>query len=224
MFVYKITNIVNNKAYVGITIRTLENRWIRHISAAKRGIGGPLQRAIRKYGTTSFTMELLETVTTIDELRVAEKKWIQCCNTFGGNGYNATLGGEGTWGRIHSVATRDRIKVGQQLARVAGTFLGTTHLTNIRLARRAQLGVPLSTEHRANISNSSKGKPRPHMAGKTLVPVDQYTKDGIFVATYHSYTAAARSIGSDATSVMRVCQGKHHTVRGFVFKLHKPLQ
>lgn len=100
--VYLITNKINNKKYVGITAKTLEERFAGHINTAYNRHDEryrPIHWAIRKYGKENFTIELLDnTSTTHEELYQKEKEFIIKYDTFGKNGYNVTHGGEGTHG------------------------------------------------------------------------------------------------------------------------------
>lgn len=93
--IYKITNIINNKIYIGQTTRTAEIRWKEHkknIQALKHRL--PLYKAMDKYGIDSFVIEVLEECD--DELlNEREIYWIQKLNSFGEQGYNCTIGGQG---------------------------------------------------------------------------------------------------------------------------------
>ena len=55
MLIYKITNTVNGKIYVGQTVRTLEERKWQHINTAKNGHKNHLYNAMRKYGIENLT-------------------------------------------------------------------------------------------------------------------------------------------------------------------------
>ena len=92
-YVYKITNDVNGKMYIGQTIRTLKERFDDHISESRksRAIGRPLYDAIRLYGIEHFHIELIEETDSPDEREIY---WIEYYGTFK-NGYNATFGGGG---------------------------------------------------------------------------------------------------------------------------------
>ena len=58
MFIYKITNIQNNKVYIGQTIRPIKDRFNRHINdAISNRLDTHLARAIRLYGSESFVVE-----------------------------------------------------------------------------------------------------------------------------------------------------------------------
>lgn len=90
--IYKITNIENEKSYIGQTIHAPEKRFKEHLNRALRGeTFYPLANAIRKYGKDSFIIEILGEYQA-NELNDWEKYWINYYNTFE-RGYNATIGG-----------------------------------------------------------------------------------------------------------------------------------
>lgn len=96
MLVYKVTNLVNNKVYVGKTKHyTLEARWHEHIGEARRGSNTYFKRAIRKYGKEGFKVELL-CRTTEQKLNEKEKEFIRFYDSMNPDkGYNLTPGGDG---------------------------------------------------------------------------------------------------------------------------------
>jgi len=90
MYVYKITNKVNNKVYIGQSIRPIEERFNRHINDAVNNVlDTHFARAIRKYGKENFTIELIDTAKTQEELTLKESKWISFYDSTK-NGYNET--------------------------------------------------------------------------------------------------------------------------------------
>lgn len=90
MWIYKITNIQNEKVYIGQTIRPIEQRFRRHINDALNNIlDTHFARAIRKYGKENFIIEQIDTAQTQDELNKKEQYWIQYYNSVE-NGYNET--------------------------------------------------------------------------------------------------------------------------------------
>lgn len=95
-FVYKITNQVNGKEYVGKTNFSLEKRWSEHQRDVwkERNNHRALYRAIRKYGITNFIIQPLFESESPQELEEMEIKLIKEYNTFG-EGYNMTAGGDG---------------------------------------------------------------------------------------------------------------------------------
>lgn len=92
---YCHTNKVSGKKYVGQTMLTMERRWSKHVSDAKRRRGSPLfGAAIRKYGPDAFEHELLEeVVTTQEDADVRESKWISDKKSLASDGYNLSTGG-----------------------------------------------------------------------------------------------------------------------------------
>ena len=90
MYIYKITNIQNNKVYIGQTIRPIKDRFHRHINDAMNNIlDTHFARAIRKYGKNNFIIEQIDTAKTQDELNKKEQYWIQYYNSVI-DGYNET--------------------------------------------------------------------------------------------------------------------------------------
>lgn len=90
MWIYKITNIQNNKVYIGQTIRPVEQRFHRHINDALNNIlDTHFARAIRKYGKENFVIEIIDTATTQDELNQKEQYWIRFYDSVN-KGYNET--------------------------------------------------------------------------------------------------------------------------------------
>lgn len=100
-YIYKITNIINNKIYIGLTTQTIKERWRQHISSAyskkSKSYNEVFKKAIRKYGENSFRIEEIDNASTLEELKEKEKYWIayyNCCYVNGGVGYNGTVGGD----------------------------------------------------------------------------------------------------------------------------------
>lgn len=88
MMIYKITNCLNGKIYVGQTNQTLKKRFQNHKSS-----NSMLGRDIREYGEENFKIECIETCQTLDELDRREIFWIAKLNCKFPNGYNRTDGG-----------------------------------------------------------------------------------------------------------------------------------
>lgn len=59
-YIYKITNNINGKIYIGQTIGAIEKRFAEHKNAAKNGCRYALHRVIRKYGIENFSIEEIE--------------------------------------------------------------------------------------------------------------------------------------------------------------------
>lgn len=92
-YIYKITNNINGKIYIGKTLLTIEERFKQHCRDSQKESMNhrPLYAAMRKYGCHHFSVEIVEE-TDLPEER--EKYWIEYYGSFK-NGYNATIGGDG---------------------------------------------------------------------------------------------------------------------------------
>ena len=114
MFVYMITNNINEKKYVGQTVHTANIRWSQHLhSALKKNTTSVLHKAIRKYGIEAFRFEILENVSDKEKLNSKEIHWIEKLNThyIVGNGYNMCFGGKSKSGwKEDSEKTKTRIQ------------------------------------------------------------------------------------------------------------------
>jgi group I intron endonuclease len=97
--VYKITNKINGKSYIGKTEYSLEHRWNRHLSTARNGSKFRFHSAIRKYGEDCWDLLVIETYLTEDENFINEKEthFIKLFESDTKKGYNATSGGTGGW-------------------------------------------------------------------------------------------------------------------------------
>ena len=101
MLLYKITNTVNGKVYIGKTSHhDVNTRWNEHIrdSRKPRCEKRPLYDAMLKYGNDAFVIEQIEEVENDQIACQQEQYWIKYYNSYVGfencNGYNATLGGD----------------------------------------------------------------------------------------------------------------------------------
>ena len=91
MQIYKITNLINDKFYIGKTTKTLAKRWEKH---QKHNKCPKLYNAIQKYGASNFKIENVEFCTSLKELNEREKYWIRILNATK-KGYNIAKGGDG---------------------------------------------------------------------------------------------------------------------------------
>lgn len=94
-YIYKVTNKINGKIYIGQTIQSVKDRWYRHCGKSgisKAELNTHFKRAILKYGKENFTVETIE-VCDSTKLNDREKFYISYYNSYI-NGYNSTIGGQ----------------------------------------------------------------------------------------------------------------------------------
>lgn len=93
MIIYKITNKINGKVYIGQTTKTLQERKRGHLQAANDGVNHHLYAAIRKYGPDNFEFEQLCEASSVSELNYLEAKYILEYDSVR-TGYNMGYGGD----------------------------------------------------------------------------------------------------------------------------------
>lgn len=147
MLIYKATNIINGKVYIGQTSKTLEERKKAHKKDSQR-LDTYFYRAIRKYGWESFEWEVLQdSISTREELDQLEKYYIKLYDSFDNpeKGYNTQSGG-------HSFkVTKEECE--KRSLRVRGE-------KNPMYGKPGTwLGKHFSQEHKANLSKALKNKP-----------------------------------------------------------------
>ena len=93
-FIYKITNTINGKSYIGQTIQNVKERFYQHCATkcSKAVLDMAIHRAIKKYGKSNFTVEVIEEVDSTN-LNDRERYWIKYYDSYN-NGYNSTKGGQ----------------------------------------------------------------------------------------------------------------------------------
>lgn len=153
--IYRVTNSVNGKIYIGKTTYDLRKRKWMHHSASKRKIDNSyFHKAIRKYGTESFIWEEIDSASTEEDLNKLEIKHIAEYKEKYPI-YNLTAGGEGSTGYRHSVeAKREMSK--RRKGKPLGPFT-EEHRENLR---KANLGKKHTKEHREKVSKSLIGNKR----------------------------------------------------------------
>ena len=95
MIIYKSTNKITGKIYIGQTTHTLDKRIKGHIKESKIESNRPFMLSINKYGEDNFTFETIDSANNLDELNDKEVYWINFYNSVSPNGYNVTGGGQG---------------------------------------------------------------------------------------------------------------------------------
>ena len=132
--IYKITNIINEKCYIGQSIY-LKKRIKRHLSYKQHKDNLALYKAFDKYGIDKFTIEILETIDTEkcnnikSELDRLEIFYIKKYDSYS-SGYNQTIGGDaGITGYKFTKEQRDKVSKHSKLC--AHTFYKPVYLKSI---------------------------------------------------------------------------------------------
>lgn len=149
MIVYKLTNLINGKCYIGATTRTLNERINGHLSDTRKGSPCAIHEAIRKYGIENFSIETLEdNIEDADMLMKAEIFYIKMYESHGSKGYNLTDGGKGASGHTVTPELRKRLSdlnKGQGLGRKLSEET-KKKLSIGKMGNKSWLGKKLSPE------------------------------------------------------------------------------
>lgn len=154
-YVYKITNLVNEKIYIGVTTCTIKKRWKEHrhnsIRNKKRN---HLSLAIKKYGIDNFKIESIKKCYSYNQLYRSEVFFIKSLNSNDRTkGYNNSTGGErSAKGAKHSDETKRRLSEMQK---------GKHHSPSTEFGKGVNhfnYGRNLPDCVKEKISNSHKGK------------------------------------------------------------------
>lgn len=198
--IYKITNLINQKSYIGQTNRNPYQRWNEHQNEAKRWKNRPLYFALNKYGVVNFSFEIIEET---DNLIEREIYWINFYHTYH-FGYNATLGGEGTT-TIDVNKLIDLYSQGFSCSQIA---IQTNHYAGYIADLLRQNGITVKTGSAYN--------------AKIVL---QYSMNMELLNTFPSISAATRwcidnklTIASRSSHIGEVCNRKKETAYGFIWR------
>lgn len=161
--VYKITNNLDGKIYVGQTTRSIEIRWNEHKRDAPRR-KTHFYRALQKYGPDNFLLEILCDCQNQEELDKKEIMFVKKLKSLSPNGYNHAAG-NGT-GHVSeetkqkmSVAHKGKPKSEEHRGAIRQSLLGKTHsLERKRKNSESHKGKHLSNETKRKISKTVTGK------------------------------------------------------------------
>jgi len=164
------TNKINNKVYIGQTIRTLKERKAQHVRDTKKGSELPFHCAIRKYSEENFTWETVYRTDNLQDLNEAEEYLIAEYNSRG-KGYNVMYGGENRRMppdirrkisaslRGHTVSDKTREAVIKaNAARVYSDEARRKLSARTSGEKNGNFGRTLSAEARGRISAANKGR------------------------------------------------------------------
>ena len=199
-YIYKFENKVNGKIYIGKT-KNINNRIYQHSHITKYR-NTKFGNAIKKYGIDMFNFDVLITVYSRNRnnldiiLNCLEKYFIKKYNSFN-EGYNCTLGGDGTINFKHSEETKDKLRC-RVVSEDTRKKIGEAHRGK--------------TCHR-RLTN----KWRNSVVEAKSIPIKQFSKDGIFIRQWSSITEASLSCKLPKSCISRVCKGERKSCGGFIW-------
>lgn len=232
--VYRATNKVNEKVYIGQTTYTLEQRQQSHMHDVRRKRNYHFGNALIKYGLDGFAWEEIDAGFSALELNDMERYWIQfydSTNDF--RGYNLKAGGDN---HRHHQKTKQKITaslkrlyaieshpmLGRKMSQKTKDKISDMYRARIGQPgyRHPNLGKAMSTDliDKIKMTHSLRhGKVRlPYIAKKPLKRnAIQCVETG---KTYLSFSQAALELNISGTNFVAYFKGKRHSIRGMQWK------
>lgn len=188
MVIYKLTNILNGKIYVGQTIQDLKERWYGHCKAISKCTA--IARALKKYGKHNFTIEQIDRADNLEDLNKKEVEWIaKLRSNTKGIGYNLTTGGMNA---IPSEETKQKMR-------------GPRPMISMKMTGRKP-----SEETKKKMSEARKNSPHLAKVEEPVLCVEINT-------VYKSLSEAARSLNISVSNICNVVKGKRKSAGGYTF-------
>ena len=221
--IYSITNIKNNKKYIGMS-QEVKTRLHKHLWALRKGThdNKKLQNAFNKYGEESFKTEILETFETKNRMEGLQKEkfYIDKYDSYK-KGYNMSNGFDGS-------------------TLYKWTEEQTSKMKNFMKGNSYGKGVKRTEEHKKIISKTHKGKNvsketrekfikelnpfyGKHHSEETLKKIsDKVIKKRVMCIEtgniYGSIVECSKEMKIDRSNISKVCKGKQSNIKGYTFK------
>ncbi len=219
--IYKITNLVNGKHYVGQSVN-IKKRWQSYYSNCKDRT--PIIHAIKKHGKDNFTFQIIEECNK-EQLNEREIYWIKELKCLSPDGYNLSTGGrKTTWAYKPSKETllkrsialtgkKRTLETKRKMSEaLTGRVFTSEHINKLRLSHIGQIspnkGVKMSEEIKAKMIATKTGSSAP-WRWKSIV-----RSDGVI---FESIQEAAKSINAHRATSHKHLSGKLKTVHGYTF-------
>ena len=226
--IYKITNCINNKIYVGQSI-DIFTRWRSHLSdRAKKFL--IVDQAINKYGYENFTLEILEE-TSPEELNFKEYYQIEKLQSYTPQNYNVAIGG----GAMVENSRRKKVsnydaKTGKKITtycstREAERQTGIDHSQISACCRGKAEYCTAGTyawaygeEEYINLNRIKTSPKWSSIAGRNNISVYQYDLNSKqLIASYANAAEAARQTNFESGSICRACRGELYTYKNYAW-------
>jgi group I intron endonuclease len=223
MIVYKYTNLINEKVYIGITTKTIKERHRQHLKSLNDG--AYFHNAIKKYGIENFHLEVIDKADSKEELRQLERRYIKDHNSFAyshnSKGYNCTIGGDGMTGmygalnHCYGIPFKERIdpkKYEEWLEKIKNPSEDARKkMSKAWQGNKYFLGKKHTEENKKRMSEMKKG----------IVPVNrrkvnQYDLDGNFIKSHLSIVEATKHVnGKSSARICMCCKKQVKQAYGF---------
>ena len=216
-YIYKATNKINGKSYVGQTCDFHSRVWQHQRCYEKEDCD--FHRAIKEFGFDNFSWEIIETCESEDRACELEKYYIEKFNTYR-DGYNMTKGGKGAPyhnARAVVLLTLD----GQYIKRYDSAmdaeidgFHNTDVLLNCKGKRRQTKGYMFMFEDEYESNGAKTYRKREPNGMRSIIQCDM---EGNFIQKFKSLQEAARITGTNRTTISGVLSNTYKSANGYIF-------
>jgi len=161
-YLYKITNIINGKLYIGQT-KNPRRRWNKHKEMSLKPIQ-IISLAIQKYGFDNFTYEVIASCKTLDDANQLEIELIKQYDSYVSydKGYNCTHGGKNALLSEESRLKISKANTGKKRTLEAIEKIRAATFRQYATNGSPRLGKTHSEEAKKKMSFAKQGKKRPH--------------------------------------------------------------
>lgn len=225
--IYIITNKINESQYIGLSNDIDRRRFEHFCKSSYNSKTSNIAKAIRKYGSDNFDLEVLEYVSDASSLPEREMYWIEKINPR----YNMNKGGKGNLGRELSKVTREKISIKLKERWNAIPDVVKENIVNNQLVgprkghsvsvetreklRQKNLDKKHSEETKLKISQKNKQSTKGNTNGCKTVAC---YKDGNLINVFKSIKLAAKELLLRPHGITDALKGRQKTYGGFIWK------
>ena len=236
--IYKYTNLINGKIYIGQTKQTLEQRDYKHQTQLNDNTY--FHRAIKKHGYENFDFEILyeykSEINVINVLNVVEMAYIKYYDSKNHEiGYNMNDGGGGSLNPIivkrKPLSEETRRKISETLKskhyeyteeykkNLSERMKGNTY--NNGRKHTEEFKKMVSERHKGHKYNLGKKRTKEfcdEISNRQSKRIAQYDLDGNFIKEWKSAQVAGKELKISSSSIRSTCRGDYKTSGGFIWK------
>lgn len=213
--IYKVTNTVNNKLYIGQTIKALNERKNGHHQTQDNTY---FHRAIAKHGRDIFVWEVIDTSATdsktLNELEIHYIKTLKTHSTQ--HGYNMTWGGDSSWeiGRLHKIKTVSQFDINGNYIATYESLTDGANAAEILLHRVSYSAINGHPTHntRWQFGNSQVYEHKLRARGTTVY---QFDASSNCIASFDNAIHACEQTSIPYDTIRNCCIGTGNSAGGY---------
>lgn len=199
-YIYKVTNTINNKNYIGQTHRTVKQRWSEHCCDARNNYDKTyFHKAIRKYGEDSFIVEIITKTNSQEECNYLEQLFINIFRTTNHNyGYNLARGGKSS--ALFDYNLMNQLwNDGKALYEIAGEL----NCTSTTVAYAVADNITYSANEAKRRGNQRK------------IAIKQYNENRELIKIYDSAISIAKELDCSEQTILKCIREKTYSALGY---------